>query len=810
LQLPTKLSIASVLLLYSLAVVGQESIIPQNLTTKEAPTPIYQKVEVILNEPEDIGKIASMGIDLRCGVDLRRESDYHIVTIEINENQHQQIKNSGLSTKILINNLSQFYSHRATKDLPEAKASLEKLKVASANMRSQISQDMGCLENNYPVPQNFNLGSMGGFPTYQELLNDLDKMANLYPNLITLKTSASLSGITTDQGNEVFYVKVSDNPNIDENEAELLYTGLHHAREPMSMVNLQYYLWYLLENYNTDSSVKRIVDNTELYFIPVLNPDGYLYNESTNPNGGGFWRKNRRSNADGSIGVDLNRNYGYNWGYDNTGSSPTSSSDIYRGTGPFSEAETQIIKEFSENRTFVNVFNNHSYTNLLIRPWGYDYSAPADGLLFDELGEHLCWHSRYNYGGSEIIYPANGVSDDWFYGETTSKNKSLSWTPEIGAVSDGFWPSSSRIQVLCEKHLRLSLVLAETATNHGLFNDLTSYNLNSLTPTLDFNVQHLSLTSGAFTISVSSTDPNVMSIANPAMSTSVLTDIDNETVSTAISLSPSTPPKTPISFVVTLNNGVYDIYSTTITKMYMPNAMFSDDCNTMANWTSTSWDVDSSTGYLGSGSITDSPTGNSTNGTKTITMTNPIDFSAVQNPTLEYYSKWEIAKLLSYAQLEVSTDGSNWTTLCGEYMKKGVSNNDFTNGNSDQPAGEPIYDGYQESFVREQFNLSAYSGFPSVYFRFTFLGDTNASQLDGFWFDDFSIFDDVDLCPLVIIENTGSIINNSQSAVNSIETNGTVAIGSNLSYNAGDLVQLNSGFNSPIGSSFEAFILACQ
>src|SRR6185503_2455375 len=108
----------------------------------------------------------------------------------------------------------------------------------------------------------------------------------------------------------------------------------------------------LLENYNTNPEVKYLIDNLEMYFVPVVNPDGYIYNETTNPNGGGMWRKNRRDNLDGEYGVDLNRNYGYNWGYDNNGSDPNTASDTYRGDTSFSEPETQNLKNFCNARQF--------------------------------------------------------------------------------------------------------------------------------------------------------------------------------------------------------------------------------------------------------------------------------------------------------------------------------------------------------------------------------------------------------------------------------------------------------------------------
>ncbi len=118
-------------------------------------------------------------------------------------------------------------------------------------------------------------------------------------------------------------VKISDNPNVNETEPEVLYTALHHAREPVGAMQMLFYMYYLLENYDNDPFIQALVDNTEMYFVPVVNPDGYVYNQTTNPNGGGMWRKNRRNNGSaGLYGSDLNRNYGYMWGYDNNGSSP--------------------------------------------------------------------------------------------------------------------------------------------------------------------------------------------------------------------------------------------------------------------------------------------------------------------------------------------------------------------------------------------------------------------------------------------------------------------------------------------------------
>ena len=179
---------------------------------------------------------------------------------------------------------------------------------------------------------------MGGFLTLNEIMLELDSMTTLFPNLISPKFI--IGNNQTIEGRDVYAIKISDNPNTDETatEKEVLYTSLIHAREPASMQQLIWYMWYLLENYATNDEIKYLVNNLEMYFIPVVNPDGYEYNYTTNPNGGGMWRKNKRdNNNDGTFsesndGVDLNRNFGYKWAYDNDGSSPDQAAQTYRGT----------------------------------------------------------------------------------------------------------------------------------------------------------------------------------------------------------------------------------------------------------------------------------------------------------------------------------------------------------------------------------------------------------------------------------------------------------------------------------------------
>ncbi|MEW5922583.1 MAG: M14 family zinc carboxypeptidase [Candidatus Zixiibacteriota bacterium] len=301
-----------------------------------------------------------------------------------------------------------------------------------------------------------------GFLSLSSIESELMFMKYLYPDLITDKISIG----TTFEGRNIYAVKISDNPDVDEDEPEVLFTGAIHAREGITpLVNLNFML-YLLENYGTDPEATYLIDNREMWFIPVVNPDGYAYNDWNTPGGGGMWRKNRFNNGNGTYGVDINRNYGYMWGYDNEGSSPYPDDADYRGTGPFSELETQAMRDFISAHEFVVTLYYHSYSNLLLWPWSYDYGLyTPDENIFYALGEKIKSVNGYTPGPGWILYTTNGDSDDWGYGEQTLKNKNIAITIEIGGYDDGFWPETSRLPELQAENLPFQLYLANAVGN---------------------------------------------------------------------------------------------------------------------------------------------------------------------------------------------------------------------------------------------------------------------------------------------------------------------------------------------------------
>lgn len=301
---------------------------------------------------------------------------------------------------------------------------------------------------------------MGGYKTLSEIEVYMTEIAFFHPDIVSARTAIG----TTIEGRSIYAMKISDNPEVDEmNEPEVLYTAAIHAREVITPETVLRIMDYLTDNYGTDPEVTELVNTRELWFVPVVNPDGYYYNEVIEPFGGGMWRKNRRNNGDGTYGVDLNRNFGYEWGYDNEGSSPNSNDATYRGTGPFSEPESQVMRDFTIAHDFVFTVYFHSYSNLILYPWGYDYVFTPEDALFGVLADSMATYNSYAPGPAHGLYPANGVTDDWGYGEQLLKNKNYAFTIEIGSYEDGFWPDPSRIDQLTFENREPALFLARYA-----------------------------------------------------------------------------------------------------------------------------------------------------------------------------------------------------------------------------------------------------------------------------------------------------------------------------------------------------------
>lgn len=588
----------------------------------------------------------------------------------------------------------------------------------------------------YATPENFNQGSMGGYLTYQELLVELDDMANKYPDLITQKSQVSdfLTEGTSDTSvtpsignNPIYWLKISDNPNNDEDESEILYTSIHHAREPMSLMNLVFYMWYLLENYETDTDIKAIVDHTELYFIPVVNPDGYLYNEVTDPNGGGLWRKNRNN----TNGVDNNRNYDYhingdanNGSWGGPGSSSNPSSETYHGTGPFSEIENQAIKWFVEQHEFIVALNNHTFGKILYYPFGYEDVPTADDAFYQDLGSNFTSINGYNPVRDS---PFAGDSDDFMYGTVGTHNKIFAFTPEIGT---SFWPPASDIEVTCKEMMFLNLTAARVTQNYAVLEDTSLNFVETTAANANFSLKRLGISgSGTFTVTLQPVSDNITS-ENESVTFTNLEQMEQVSQILPYTLDPNIVNGDSILYNLVVNNGLYD-QITQISKIFgETEVLFFDEGNdTTTNFETNNWETTTTTFVSASSSITDSANGDYNNSTtSSIELSEAIDLTSAIAASVSFYTKWDIEDTWDYLQFEVSIDNrQTWVAQCGKYTTAGTNN---------QPIGEPVYDGLQEDWVLEEIDLSDYIG-QNVLIRFKLVTDSGVTK-DGFYFDDLS------------------------------------------------------------------------
>lgn len=659
---------------------------------------------------------------------------------------------AGFDVEVMIEDVQAFYKQR----------NLE------GNIKGAKAINCGSTGFNIPTVANYSNGSMGGFFTYQEMLNNLDSMVSKYPNLISAR--APISTFTSIENRPIFWLRISNNPNTEDvSKPEILYSALHHAREPASMQQLIYYMWYVLENYDTNPELAYVVNNVEMYFVPCVNPDGYLYNESTDSNGGGMHRKNRRNVGGSNKGVDLNRNYSYQFG--GVGSSGNANDDTYRGASAFSEPETQAMEWFTENHDFKIALNYHSYADDLLFPWGYDNSQQCpDHNLYLALTGYMVRENNYNNYQSAFLYEAAGDSDDWGYGEQTSKPKVFSMTPEVGSNNDGFWPSQNAVLGICRENVFQNYAAAQSLLDNYELTDLSSSIIASSNFSLDFELQRLGLQNTDYTLNLTALDATITGVNNPQVLTGLdFGMIDPFTFSGVID--PTSVQNNEVTFVVSIATANFTFYDTIVKYFGNVQTVFQDNDGDMSAWPATStWGKDNDA-YSPPSSTSDSPNGNYNNSQNQALISNVINLTDVNLAILEFYAKWDIEKGYDYAQVSASSDGgTSWTPLCGQFT---------VIGNDNQDENQPLYDGVQNSWVKESIDLTDFIG-ENIQLRFSMVSD-NFTRGDGFKFDDMKV--------LVVQDSTQTGIRDQNAFAFQIYPNPTinkltivsdVAIGSNI------------------------------
>ena len=299
---------------------------------------------------------------------------------------------------------------------------------------------------------------MGGFMTWDEIQVWLADLHFAYPSI----TSAPTSIGDTYEGRPQLVVKLGTDNDFysdDPSRPNCWYDGLIHAREPVSMQNICSFMEWLCVNSGRNGYCGLVADyvleNRDIWCLPCNNVDGYVYNESIAPGGGGMHRKNMNWSGGGD-GVDLNRNWAVAWGGPGSSSDPGSST--YRGTAPLSEAESSNIDDFWQSYTPVEMHSTHTYGNILIYPWGYTDDPTTHAAEYDTHGEMMVnWCTGEEHGpAAETLYYSSGNTRDHSYG----LYEAMSWNHETGGDMAGFWPSAAEVVRLTRRNVRTYLVTA--------------------------------------------------------------------------------------------------------------------------------------------------------------------------------------------------------------------------------------------------------------------------------------------------------------------------------------------------------------
>jgi len=249
------------------------------------------------------------------------------------------------------------------------------------------------------------------------------------------------------EGQDILMAKVSDQPGMDEDEPEVFLNARMHAREHITTEQALALLGWLTDGYATSARVRAIVDTTEVYIVPDLNPDGARYDLKGARYQG--WRKNRQSHR-GARGTDLNRNFGYRWGCCG-GSDAWPSSTLFRGPRRFSAPEARIVRDLVAGREFVAAIALHSYGGQVLWPYGYTTrDRPGDmprslHRIVTRLAKGIASRNGYRPMQASSLYITSGSFMDWAVGVHRLPTLTMELMPRTRNAG-GFYPRASRIR----------------------------------------------------------------------------------------------------------------------------------------------------------------------------------------------------------------------------------------------------------------------------------------------------------------------------------------------------------------------------
>ncbi len=657
----------------------------------------YSKVKIHFNSEFTFEKFQTLGIDLE-GSQIKKNTWCDVI---VDESELNRIHQLGGFYDILIPDMIEDFQSKSEQ-------------FNKQNHPSILSKSK------------FSLGSYGGYFTLNEIYSKLDSLSIYYPKFTSTKTEIGQSI----EGKPI-YAYTFGNP---ESDNGILLTSLHHAREPGSATTVIYFLYDFFEKLNSDDPETLFLwNNRSIYYIPVVNPDGYYFNEVSVPKGGGLWRKNRRKTTDTTFGIDLNRNYGpiEFWDAPNFGSSAKPADITYRGASPFSEPETQAIRDFCVANQIKIALNYHTYSNLLVFPFSALEQETNDSNLFRSQGFEFTKNTNYLTGRDiqTVNYATRGSSDDWMYTEISNKGKIFAFTPEIGSLEDNFWTTPDRILRHGEDNLFMNSQLLWSADYNirpsklELLNDKNETSLKLTLINIGVNRQSKSVKIYIKVEIKGIIIKDSVSVANlnPGERKDIVfpVEIDRKILING----------TGVPFSIVINQDDCDREDVFSIPVYSYQ-----DINLYSNGSlSGSWDVGTWGPYYDSGRksmvFTDSPSGNYIDSSRNyLTMLKPIDLNC-NNAELVFDAYWQTEPSFDFGVVEISSDqGKTWQKQIAERMIEGSTKN-----KTSIKSGEFGFSGTSLIWQSKRINLKKYVG-NSILLRFGMLSD-NAVHEDGIFLD---------------------------------------------------------------------------
>ncbi|MFT5660942.1 MAG: carboxypeptidase T [Sulfurimonas sp.] len=247
------------------------------------------------------------------------------------------------------------------------------------------------------------------YSSYNECVEFFNEAQKSRPNLFKVQTIGK-----TWEDRDIVAVSITKDVDTNKDKPALFYTGTIHAREWIGIELSLSFAKYILEHIDYDPQLNAILDRTTLYMVPCANPDGFEYSRKHFS----FWRKNRRKNADGSFGVDLNRNFeiGFTPNKDTT-------SNVYSGPFAFSEPETAALRDFViEHKNITIALDYHSQGNVFFPAHNFIHEDAEDAidlnLLAGNMAEEVRKESGREYGvhmGKPPVHLISGSGREFYY-----------------------------------------------------------------------------------------------------------------------------------------------------------------------------------------------------------------------------------------------------------------------------------------------------------------------------------------------------------------------------------------------------------